>query len=629
MSYNGKNATSIEDLFILGSFAEAYKLGEDEILQKLSERYLPRSLLLPRLLGRSLPPSSAQNTSRTSTSSTSAATKGDRGSNSGLSSSTHAPSPSHSVPSRNVAVLDFPLSASLDTTFSTMYGAKHAQSSGVASSSGNPLPSKPKELSYRHLSDSDQGKLRTLVTEAMPTLVIMVQCLFELGERSQIVPFLHALCGEQYEDYPFELSYLVINLFVTMEDYIQARVACEPVLSSLKSRLGPIPVKQRPRFLQSSNSDTLFDEAHTPSLNTPKAPTMSQQRESSGESTSDPSGSPQESFELSQSMLLDEDEATHALRGCFQSLMHLYIFYILCPLNLFADAKSYLFLEGRLHPMLLQEWICRVDECEGEYLEAQKRQEEEKRNLRASGGVGGIPAANASTMGNTTYSTTKTTPTATSTTTSMDFVSSISSPLSSLHSNRDATIGTSTTPKKPQSTVSWVWNTLFDDESDGDGVLGLHSSSSSSSATSSSFAKQGIQLSSSSSFTTRTLAKMLKIYRFLASRYQELSPPLQLALATLAAAALYVVYIFFSSKWYRNLSISKWIMERFQAVRSAFLTGGASASASSVPSSATAKRLIASTTSRFPSSTSPMFQNTVTNSRAVMGSGMVRSSWNH
>lgn len=555
MALYSKETLSIEDLFTLGHFAEAYKLGEDEILLKLADRALPRSLLLPRVPVPNSHPSPTQNNTHTSTSTGNIAAKSDRSANYGLATSAPASSSATTL-GHNTSPLGASLSKIATAASSTTHEVRYAQSSGVASSSGNLPPCKPKDISFSTLPAPDQAKLRTLVTEVLPSLVIMVQCLFELNQKAQIVPFVQNLCGKRYEEYPFELAYLVINLFVTTKDYNSARVACEPMLSNLRSRLGPLPLMSdfEHNFLTSST-----DSTRSLSASQPETPPKSRNQKTSTDSPSDDSGSPKGLGDILPP-IAEEDEVTQLLRANFQSLMHLYIFYILCPLDLFADAKAFLFVEGRLHPAVVQEWICRVDEVEGASLEEKKRDEEAKRHSRNTASSYELPSNGSS--------------------------------------KQPQDVNTPTSLKKAS---SWLW-TLFDGEEAQD-LPTVHAP-----------LNQELQLSptSKSSLALQTYGKLVKIYNFIASRYAELSPTFQLALAALATLAVYFTYLY-ASKLYRNSSIYSWIMERVQSVRAA-LTGR-------YTNPPAPRQLVAPP--RFPS---PAFQNMPASSRVVLGSGMLRPS---
>lgn len=213
----------------------------------------------------------------------------------------------------------------------------------------------------------------------MPTLAIMIQCLFELNLKDQILPLVAPLCGTRYEEYPFELSFLVVNYLVTVKEYPQAQKAAEAVLSNLRSQLGPVPLIVPLDKPDSSTGDAKDSD---------DAPTSPSKSSSSSSADSLPASLSHDSDD--ELMVMEEAEAIQVLRQHFGTFLELYIFHILCPQRNFADAKSKLFAESRLHPKLLKQWIFVVDQAEAEYLEELRRQEEDRRSAQLSADLAGL-----------------------------------------------------------------------------------------------------------------------------------------------------------------------------------------------------------------------------------------------
>lgn len=386
MSLNSSRAKTgieaMEDLFTLGQFEEAYELGETEIIARLAARRLPRVLLQSRQAvapsAASLDPSGALSTQRPLSTSANAPQ------GPGTSTLTSSTSLSNSTSSSR-GTSDSSLHArSLDQrqAYPTGFGPHDADGGHLATSSSPFVPhAKPRDITYSSLAPSDQEQLRLVVLESVPYLAVMVQCLFELNERATIPPLLKRLCGSQVEEYPFELAYLLINLYVSQKDYDQARPACEAMISQIRSLLGPIPLTPRSNILSASYEAPTTELAGLEPNNTqPKSKPGSENFDSPNSS---PSSVPGPSPVLMDEEHEEEDEAVSQLRHDFQSLLQLYIFHVLCETQRFADAKLFLFLESRLHPNVIQEWSVCIDELEQQYLEECKRIQEQ-RNAEAS-----------------------------------------------------------------------------------------------------------------------------------------------------------------------------------------------------------------------------------------------------
>jgi hypothetical protein len=409
-------------------------------------------------------------------------------------------------------------------------GPPELHSSGYATSSA---PFKVRELSYDSLPEPDKLKLKAVVQEAVPILVIMVQCLYELDLKFQIVPFLQLLCGSKHEEYPFELAYLVINLFVSMKEVEKARKVSETVLSSLRSQLGPVPIKiPGPRIISSSyhGSDAVTQDV------SPSSPAKA-----SSSSSSDSQASMAGLSADDDSYDLDEDEATIIKRQHFESLLQLYIFHILCPLHLFADAKSYLFIEARVHPKLIQQWIYYVDELEGAHLEENKRQEDMKRSQQISNDARDATAPSRR----------------------MDPKNSFETPRLSSH--------------------SW-WDRLLSDEPEPeelDNLLPLGSSLST-----------HPQITSKP-FYYAALKHIIKFLRNIAARYQKLPEAAKIALKVLLVlASMALTYAISTSKWLRSLQFPPWTSSKQKMRKLAAAHSSQASSSSSIDPRALTSRIV-------------------------------------
>jgi hypothetical protein len=213
---------------------------------------------------------------------------------------------------------------------------------------------------------------------------------------------------------------------------------------------------------------------------------------------------------------LDEEEPIVTLRHRLMSLLQLYIFHILCPLHQYADAKSYLFTEARIHPKVLQEWIFYVDEAEKSHIEETRRSDELRKSQALPVNTAPRPDGN---------------------------------PVPIQPNNAN-------TPT--HSSKSW-WSALL-----GDGELGDDQEQS---GTIPSGSSPQVALSNAP-IHVRIFRGLMRIYSYVEKRYQHLTPAgkqaLHILLSVAAAALLFLIY---SSKWYKKLELRKFLARRFSIAR--------------------------------------------------------------
>ena len=386
MSLNSSRAKtgieSMEDLFTLGHFEEAYELGEAEITARLAARRLPRALLQPRQAVAANIASSATSDSDSLQPSLTTSAHSVQGALDSTSKGSSSLPNSSSSSRGNLDSLSKSRNLEQRQSYPTGFGPHDADAGQFATSSTPYAPhTKPRDISYSTLGSADQEQLRMLVLESLPYLAVMVQCLFELNEKAMIPAFLKRLCGAQIEEYPFELAYLLINLYVQQKDYEQARPACEAMISQIRSVLGPLPLSPRSDILNAS-----YEASKTESggLTSQSPPSKAEIASGAFETIDSPHGSPSSAAGPSIALLDDkegeeEDEAVAQLRHNFQSLLQLYIFHVLCETQRFADAKLFLFMESRLHPNIIQEWSVYIDNLEQRYIDDCKRVQEQRK----------------------------------------------------------------------------------------------------------------------------------------------------------------------------------------------------------------------------------------------------------
>lgn len=513
MSLNSSRAKTgieaMEDLFTLGQFEEAYERGEAEIHERLTALRLPRALLPSRQAVAAN--SSSSTLSGSSTSATPASTSALNTQAPTTPSLTDSNSLTNSASSSKATSDSSHSSRSLDhrQSFPTGFGPHDADSGHLASSS-TPFNAhaKPRDVSFGTLAKGDQETLQKLVEDSVPYLAVMVQCLFELQETSTIPAFLKRLCGSHIQDYPFELAYLLINLYVSQKDYDQARPTCEAMISSIRSSLGPLPLTPRSNILSASYEATTTElggvEPQSPRV---KSKNGAENLDAAPDSpNSSPSSVPGPSADHLDEEDEEEDEATVQLRHNFQSLLQLYIFHVLCETHRFADAKLFLFMEARLHPNVIQEWSVYIDELEQTYLDECKRIQEQ-RKLSES-----------------------------------DLSASSSD-------NPQSQAGHSSSSSRPNQPGN----------RDGKGALSTSGPSSNSNAGDGSSNARSLELP----LHRKLLHQVMALYNFVKARFNTLSPMQKTVLVAVVVAALAsLASIISKTRWMRELGLVEWIAQR-------------------------------------------------------------------